>query len=164
MRISDWSSDVCSSDLRLASRQGCANGNVRGEYGMAERPILLVTRKLPSAVEERAARDYRARLNPEDAQFEAAVLIAGSAGADAILTCSTEKFPADLIAALPDSVRAIATFSVGYDHIDVAAARKRGLVVTNTPDVLTDATADVTMLLLLGAARRAHEEIGRAHV
>src|SRR3546814_18635205 len=104
MRISDWSSDVCSSDLRLASRQGCANGNVRGEYGMAERPILLVTRKLPSAVEERAARDYRARLNPEDAQFEAAVLIAGSAGADAILTCATEKFPAELIAALPDSV------------------------------------------------------------
>src|SRR3546814_18543936 len=121
---------------------------------MAERPILLVTRKLPPAAEERAARDYRARLNPEDAQFEAAALIAHSAGADAILTCSTEKFPADLIAALPDSVQAIATFSVGYDHIDVAAARKRGLVVTNTPDVLPDALADVTILLLL--------EIGRA--
>src|SRR3546814_10067644 len=131
---------------------------------MAKRPILLSRRTRPPGAEERASRGYRARLNPENAQFEAAARIAHSAGADAILTCSTEKFPADLIAALPDSVRAIATFSVGYDHIDVAAARKRGLVVTNTPDVLTDATADVTMLLLLGAARRAHEEIGRAHV
>src|SRR3546814_9589789 len=70
--------------------KGGANGNVRGEYGMAERPILLVTRKLPPAAEERAARDYRARLNPEDAQFEAAALIAHSAGADAILTRSEE--------------------------------------------------------------------------
>src|SRR5262249_28480467 len=58
---------------------------------------------------------------------------------------------------LPDCIRAIATFSVGYDHIDLAAARARRLVVTNTPDVLTDATADVALLLMLGAARRAHE-------
>jgi lactate dehydrogenase-like 2-hydroxyacid dehydrogenase len=63
----------------------------------------------------------------------------------------------ETIAALPDTVRIIATFSVGTDHIDVEAARARGIVVTNTPDVLTDATADITLLLILGAARRASE-------
>src|SRR3546814_15190425 len=118
MRISDWSSDVCSSDLRLASRQGCANGNVRGEYGMAERPILLVTRKLPSAVEERAARDYRARLNPADAQLEAAVLIAGNAGSDALLSLSTEEVPAELLCAVTYSVRPHTTFSAGHAQED----------------------------------------------
>ncbi len=76
---------------------------------------------------------------------------------DAILAASTNQFDAETIAKLPKSVRAIATFSVGTDHVDLAAARARGLIVTNTPDVLTDATADIAMLLLLGAARRAWE-------
>jgi lactate dehydrogenase-like 2-hydroxyacid dehydrogenase len=69
----------------------------------------------------------------------------------------TDDFSAAAIAQLPDGIRVLATFSVGYDHIDVAAARARGMTVTNTPDVLTGATADITMLLLLGAARRASE-------
>ena len=64
---------------------------------------------------------------------------------------------AETLAALPDLIRAIATFSVGFEHIDLPAAKARGLVVTNTPDVLTDATADIAMLLILGAARRAGE-------
>jgi glyoxylate reductase len=76
---------------------------------------------------------------------------------DAILTCSTENFTAEVIARLPVSVRAVATFSVGTEHMDLEAARARGLVVTNTPDVLTDSTADITLLVLLGAARRAYE-------
>ena len=124
---------------------------------MNGKPRLLVTRKLPEAVLERAARDYDARLNPEDRLYGPDELIERAAGCDAILTCSTEKFDAEVIARLPASVRAVATFSVGIEHFDLEAARKRGLVMTNTPDVLTDSTADITMLVLLGAARRAQE-------
>ena len=124
---------------------------------MAEKPVLLLTRKLPDAVEARANRDYEAVANPDDTQFEANDLVERSAGADAILTCSTERFSAEVIEALPETVKAVATYSVGHEHIDLDAARRRGLIVTNTPDVLTAATADLTILLMLGAARRAQE-------
>lgn len=121
------------------------------------KPSLLVTRKLPDAVEARAARDYRAILNTDDTPFSGAAIAERAAGAAAILCCAGDRLDAAAIAALPDSVRILATFSVGTDHIDLAAARARGLIVTNTPDVLTDATADVALLLMLGAARRASE-------
>ena len=124
---------------------------------MPDRPVLLVTRRLPKAVESRASRDYEALLNADDSQYDADALIASSANADAILTCSTEKFSADIIARLDSHVRAIATFSVGYEHIDVAAAKAHDIIVTNTPDVLTNATADVALLCLLGASRRQYE-------
>ena len=124
---------------------------------MTARPAVLATRRLPDDVTARLSRDYEARLNPEDRLYDAEGLIAAAAGADGILTCSTEKYSAAVVERLPDSVRALATFSVGTEHIDLEAARARGLVVTNTPDVLTDATADITLLCLLGAARRAYE-------
>lgn len=124
---------------------------------MPARPVILVTRKLPDAVEDRLARDYAARLNPDDTVLTPPALIERARGADAILATPTEKFGADVIARLPASVRAVATFSVGYDHIDLQAAAARRLVVTNTPDVLSDATAEVAILLMLGAARRAYE-------
>ncbi len=124
---------------------------------MGERPVVLVTRKLPAAVEARLERDYRARLNPEDRLYDAEALIAAAEGADAILPCHTEHLDAALIGRLPASVRIIANFSVGVDHCDLAAAAARGICVTNTPDVLSDATAEVALLLLLGAARRASE-------
>jgi lactate dehydrogenase-like 2-hydroxyacid dehydrogenase len=124
---------------------------------MSDRPVLFVTRKLPDAVEARAARDYDVRLNADDAQYDADALISNSEDVDAILVCSTEKFTADVIDRLSSRVRAIATFSVGYEHIDIDAAKARDLIVTNTPDVLTDATADIALLCLLGAARRQHE-------
>lgn len=124
---------------------------------MPARPVVLVTRKLPDAVEARLERDYEARLNRDDAALTADALIEQAGGADAILATPTEKLTAEVIARLPASVRAIATFSVGYDHIDLAAAETRGLVVTNTPDVLSAATAEVAILLMLGAARRAYE-------
>jgi lactate dehydrogenase-like 2-hydroxyacid dehydrogenase len=119
--------------------------------------VVFVTRKLPDAVEERLRRDYAPRLNADDRPYSAPELIEHSADAAAILTCATDAWPASLIARLPDCVRAIATFSAGYEHIDLAAATARGITVTNTPDVLTEATADVAMLCLLGAARRAFE-------
>ena len=121
------------------------------------KPVVLVTRKLPDAVEDRLRRDYDPILNPDDELFTSDQIIERAKDADAILPCHTEKFTAEVIARLPGSVRAIANFSVGYDHVDIDAAKARGLIVTNTPDVLSDATAELTMLLMLGAARRASE-------
>lgn len=124
---------------------------------MNDRPAVLVTRKLPQAVEERLARDYDTRFNRDDRVYSSDELIELATGAFAIIPCHTEKLDAGVIARLPDTVRAICSYSVGYDHIDLAAAGSRGIIVTNTPEVLSDATAEIAMLLLLGAARRAFE-------
>ncbi|OGB89794.1 MAG: D-glycerate dehydrogenase [candidate division NC10 bacterium RIFCSPLOWO2_02_FULL_66_22] len=121
------------------------------------KPVVLVTRKLPDAVEDRLRRDYQPRLNPDDRLYASDELVARAAGADAIVPCHTERLSAEVIARLPDSIRIIANFSVGFDHVDLAAAKARGIVVTNTPEVLSDATAELTILLMLGAARRASE-------
>jgi glyoxylate reductase len=75
----------------------------------ADKPVVFVTRKLPDAVEERLRREFRPRLNPDDRRYDADALIAQSAGAEAVLTCSTEPWPAAQIERLPDEVRAIAT-------------------------------------------------------
>jgi len=121
------------------------------------KPVVLVTRKLPEAVEDRLLRDYNPTLNPDDVLYSSDEIIQRAKGADAILPCHTEQFTAEVIARLPESVRAIANFSVGYDHVDTEAAKARGLIITNTPEVLSDATAELTMMLMLGAARRASE-------
>jgi lactate dehydrogenase-like 2-hydroxyacid dehydrogenase len=121
------------------------------------KPVVLVTRKLPDAVEERLRRDYRPRLNLEDRLYSGEELIQAADACDAILPCHTERLSAEVIARLPDRIRIIANFSVGFDHVDLEAARRRGILVTNTPDVLSDATAELTILLMLGAARRASE-------
>ena len=123
----------------------------------AQKPRILATRLLPDAVEARLRRDYAATLSPDDRFLDSAELVAAAAGMDGLLVCASERLTADVIDRLPASVRIVATYSVGYEHIDLGAARARGLTVTNTPDVLTDATADVAFLLILAAARRAHE-------
>ena len=124
---------------------------------MSDKPVILVTRKLPDAVEARLKSDYEAILNPDDALYSKDELIERVQGAQGILPCHTEKFDSDMIAQLPNDVKIIANFSVGVDHCDLAAAKDKGIVVTNTPDVLSDATAEIAILLLLGAARRAGE-------
>lgn len=124
---------------------------------MNMKPVVLVTRKLPDAVEDRVRNSYDARLNADDRVYTQDELLQLAQGADAIVPTHTERLNAELIGRLPDSVRAICSFSVGFDHIDLAAAKARGITVTNTPDVLSDATAEIAMLLMLGAARRAHE-------
>ncbi len=124
---------------------------------MSPRPVVLVTRKLPPSVEDRLRRDYDPRLNPDDRLYSAEELAEKAEGVDAILPCHTDSFSAGVFERLPASVEIIANFSVGFDHVDVQAAKRKGVVVTNTPDVLSDATAEVTMLLMLGAARRAGE-------
>lgn len=130
---------------------------VSGDAG--DRPRLFLTRRLPEAVEARAAAAFTLHTNPTDTPQTDEVLLAAIAAfaAEALLVCPADRLSAALIAALPGSVRIIATFSAGTDHIALPAARARGLWVTNTPDVLTDATAEVAMLLMLGAARRAGE-------
>jgi len=124
---------------------------------MTSKPVLWITRKLSPATEARAQRDYDVRLNPEDRVFSSDELVAMSDGVDAILPCHSERFSADVVAKLPQSVRIIANHSVGVDHVDLAACKARGIAVTNTPDVLSAATAEIALLLMLGAARRASE-------
>jgi lactate dehydrogenase-like 2-hydroxyacid dehydrogenase len=125
------------------------------------KPVLLVTRKLPEAIEARAARDYDAHLNPQDARWatHAAEITrrASEVGAAGILGAPGDRFDAACVDTLPPSVKIIATFSVGFDHIDIAAAQTRGIVVTNTPEVLSFATAECAFTLMLMAARRAGE-------
>lgn len=121
------------------------------------KPRVLATRHFPPDVEARLAANFDAVLNVEDRLYDGPGLIKATQGCDGIMCAAGDPLNAETIAGLPASVRMIATFSVGYEHVDVAAAAKRGILVSNTPDVLTDATADITLLCLLGAARRAHE-------
>lgn len=119
--------------------------------------ILLVTRRLPPGVEARATAEFEARLSTDDHTISGAEILAGAAGAAAVLCCPAEKLDGSVIRALPETVRVIGTFSVGFDHIDVAALKQRGIALVNTPDVLSVATAECAMLLILAAARRAGE-------
>jgi lactate dehydrogenase-like 2-hydroxyacid dehydrogenase len=118
---------------------------------------VLFTRRLPEAVERRAARDYRLVANPEDRPLGAEEIVARSQDVDAVVCTVADKMNASVLGRLPARIRIVASFGVGTDHLDLVAARSRGLVVTNTPEVLTDATAEIALLLLLGAARRATE-------
>ena len=124
---------------------------------MTARPKLFVTRKLPDAVTKRVQASYEATLNADDHVMSAEEILRGAQGKDALLVTPVDKITPDLVGALPASIKMIATFSVGYEHINIDACKQRGLPVSNTPDVLTDATADIALLLMLGAARRAYE-------
>lgn len=124
---------------------------------MTEKPVLWIARKLSANTEARAAQDYDVRLNPEDKVFSADEIIAMSHEVDAILPCHSEIFSKEVVEKLSDRVKIIANHSVGLDHCDLEALRQKGIVVTNTPDVLSKATAETAVLLMLGAARRASE-------
>ncbi|UFN49964.1 D-glycerate dehydrogenase [Roseomonas sp. OT10] len=121
------------------------------------KPTILLTRRFPPAVEARAARDYDARLRQDDTPFTAAELARAAEGAAGILCAAGDPLGANAIRQLPASVRILATFSVGTDHIALEAAKARGIAVTNTPDVLNAATAEIAMTLILMCARRAGE-------
>ena len=125
-------------------------------------PRVVVTRRLPAPVEEEVAREFDARLNTDDHPFAATELQDALRGADALLCTVTDRLNADTLAAEPLRARILANFGVGFNHIDIPAAKARGLVVTNTPDVLTDDTADDAVTLMLMVARRAGE--GERHV
>jgi lactate dehydrogenase-like 2-hydroxyacid dehydrogenase len=123
------------------------------------KPRLVVAALMPRDVVARARDEFDALVAPGPADMTADEVIAAATAhrAEAIQFVNTLPLTAQAIARLPASVRVGATSSVGYDHIDVAAAKARGLVVTNTPGVLSDCTADFAFMMLLAAARRAHE-------
>jgi lactate dehydrogenase-like 2-hydroxyacid dehydrogenase len=121
---------------------------------------LVVARPVPDRVTERARAEFDAVLSEDrDRAPDEVVAMLDRHQAEALFFSSNLKLDRDLIARLPDTVRVAATCSVGYDHIDVDAARARGLVVTNTPDVLTDCTADLAFMLVLNACRRGWEHV-----
>jgi lactate dehydrogenase-like 2-hydroxyacid dehydrogenase len=120
---------------------------------MPNRNCLLITRRLPPAAEARAESTYDVRRWDRCGP----TLAEAAAGVDALLCTPADRLDAAVIAALPGGVRVIGTFSVGFEHIDLAAARTRFIAVVNTPGVLSQATAEFTMLLILAAARRAGE-------
>ncbi|HUL04462.1 MAG TPA: D-glycerate dehydrogenase [Gemmatimonadales bacterium] len=126
------------------------------------RPRVIVTRRLPAAVEDQLRQAFDAQLNTDDHPFSAAELVEALRNADGLLPTVTDRVTADVLAAEPLRARIIANFGVGFNNIDIVAAKARGLVVTNTPDVLTDDTADDAIMLLLMVARRAGE--GERHV
>lgn len=119
------------------------------------KPRLWITRRLSDATLERAARDYDLVVNHYDTPGTAEQLVAASAEFDAIIPCHSEHFSADVVAQFADRLKIVANHSVGVDHCDLPALKGRGIAVTNTPDVLSDATAELAMLLMLGAARHA---------
>ena len=123
---------------------------------------ILITRKLLKASEEKAAELFETKFNSNDELYSQSKLIELSQGCDAVLTSLTDKMDADTINKLPDTVKVISNFAVGFGNIDLEAAKKRGIAVTNTPEVLTDATAEIGILLILGACRRVSEGIEAA--
>ena len=118
---------------------------------------ILVTRKLLQSNEERLKTLYDVKLNSNDELYSQKKLIELSEGCDGILSALTDKLDADTINKLPKSVKILSNFAVGFGNIDIEAAKKINIAVTNTPEVLTDATAEIGVLLILGACRRASE-------
>ena len=123
---------------------------------------ILITRRLLRSCEDKAKELFDANFNLNDELYSQKKLIEMSTGCDGILSALTDKLDAETINQLPDSVKIISNFAVGFGNIDLEAAKKRGIAVTNTPDVLTDATAEIGVLLILGACRRASEGIEKA--
>ena len=120
---------------------------------------ILVTRKLLQSNEDRLKEIYDVNLNKNDELYSQSKLIELSQGCDGILSALTDKLDAETINKLPDTVKILSNFAVGFGNIDLDAAKKRNIAVTNTPEVLTDATAEIGILLILGACRRAPEGI-----
>jgi len=120
---------------------------------------ILVTRKLLDSNEEKLKKLYDVKLNSNDELYSQKKLIEMSQGCDGILSALTDKLDKETINLLPDSVKILSNFAVGFGNIDLDAAKKRGIAVTNTPEVLSDATAEIGILLILGACRRASEGI-----
>ena len=118
---------------------------------------ILVTRKLLKENEEKLSESFETKLNKDDKIYSAQEIIEASKDCDGILSSVTDPIRADTISKLSNSIKIIANGAVGFGNIDFKAARIKGVAVTNTPDVLTDATADIQILLLLGASRKAYE-------
>jgi glyoxylate reductase len=137
-------------EARAAKRAGMAQTRVA-------RPRVIVTRKLPDAVEQRMVELFDTVLHPFEEGMNRAALVAAIQDCDVLVPSVTDTIDAELIAAAGERLKLIANFGAGVNHIDLRAARARGIVVTNTPGVLTEDTADMTMALILAVPRRLAE-------
>ena len=125
-----------------------------------KKPLVIVTRKLPDAVEERMRELFDARFNETDRPLTQAELTEAMAVADVLVPTITDRIDAHLVAKAGENLKLIANFGNGVDHIDVTSALRRGITVTNTPGVLTEDTADMTMGLIIAVSRRLVEGAG----
>src|SRR5580658_4489912 len=121
------------------------------------KPVLVVTTRYPKAIEDRIDRDYNARRNPNSAPFSQQQLLSAAEGADALFITPADRLDSGFFEKVPATVKIIVTFSVGFEHIDLEAAARRKIPIAYTPGVNHEATADIAILLLLGASRRAYE-------
>src|SRR5271156_1938502 len=121
------------------------------------KPILVVTTRYPKEVEDRIERDYNARRSPDQSPFNQQKLLSAADGADALFITPADRLNSEFFQKVSPTVKIIATLSVGFEHIDLEAAARRKIRVAYTPGVNNEATADIAMLLLLGASRRAYE-------
>ncbi|HBS22907.1 MULTISPECIES: D-glycerate dehydrogenase [Thalassospira] len=122
-----------------------------------KKPLVIVTRKLPEAIETRMMELFDARLNIDDIPMSKAELIEAVKQADVLVPTVTDRIDSAVLAHAGPNLRLIANFGTGVDHVDLQTARSRGITVTNTPDVLTEDTADMTMALILAVSRRVAE-------
>ncbi|OSQ46834.1 2-hydroxyacid dehydrogenase [Thalassospira alkalitolerans] len=122
-----------------------------------KKPLVIVTRKLPEAIETRMMELFDARLNIDDIPMSKAELIEAVKQADVLVPTVTDRIDTSVLAHAGENLRLIANFGTGVDHVDLQTARSRGITVTNTPDVLTEDTADMTMALILAVSRRLAE-------
>ena len=123
---------------------------------------ILITRKLIKESEDKAVKTFKPIFNTNDELYSQTKVIEMSNGCDGILSSLTDKMDKQTIDKLPDTIKIISNFAVGFGNIDLEAAKNRGIAVTNTPEVLSDATAEIGILLILGACRRAAEGIQSA--
>jgi glyoxylate reductase len=123
----------------------------------SKRPFVIVTRKLPDPIETRMMELFACRLNLDDKPLDKTELIEAVGGADVLVPTVTDRIDGEVLAAAGPALKLIASFGTGVDHVDLAAAQQRGIIVTNTPGVLTEDTADMTMALILAVSRRLAE-------
>ena len=123
----------------------------------SKRPFVIVTRKLPDPIETRMMELFACRLNLNDTPLSKPELIAAVERADVLVPTVTDRIDAEVLDAAGPALKLIASFGTGIDHVDLAAAQRRGIIVTNTPGVLTEDTADMTMALILAVSRRLAE-------
>ena len=121
------------------------------------KPILVVTSSYTKEIEERIDREYSARRNPNQFPFSQQQLLSAAEGADALFVTPADRLDSGFFQKVSSTVKIIATYSVGFEHIDLQAAARRNIPIAYTPGVNSEATADIAMLLLLGASRRAYE-------
>ena len=146
---------------RLFLRHDDTTGNDLRSFGSADLPreplSVVVTRRLPEQVEARLGELFDVRLRSDDAPMSREELVLAAKSADVLVPTITDTIDSTLLAQAGDRLKLIANYGAGVDHIDVATARQRGILVSNTPGVLTDDTADMTMALLLAVIRRIPE-------